>query len=50
MLSPLDLFKSYLTLKSFVPWIFIAIATFGGFCFIKRTINPNTNLCAVSFF
>ncbi|WP_373402600.1 DNA double-strand break repair protein Rad50 [Candidatus Phytoplasma solani] len=42
MLSPLDLFKSYFSFKSYFTWFLLASILFGGFLFIKRK-NYHTN-------
>lgn len=36
MLSPLNLFKSYFTFKSYLTWFLLASILFGGFLFIKK--------------
>ncbi|CAM11720.1 Conserved hypothetical protein [Candidatus Phytoplasma australiense] len=41
MLSPLDVLKGFITLKSYLTWFLFATTVFGLFCFIKNKFSHN---------
>ncbi|WP_268850135.1 hypothetical protein [Candidatus Phytoplasma rubi] len=44
MLSPLDLFKSYFTFRSYFTWFLLASTIFGMFIFFKRKYNETKGI------
>ncbi|AGL90623.1 DNA double-strand break repair Rad50 ATPase [Candidatus Phytoplasma australiense] len=41
MISPLDVLKGFITLKSYLTWFLLATTVFGLFCFIKNKFSHN---------